>query len=748
MGEKSNMLKKLNRIIISNIVIIIIALICIIYPIDVLSKGFFKYTFSNPVYLKMLIELFVCFLIAFVGMRKRNIVWIGIVLLAFCYLHSMLLPILLSIGYTILTVLCGYFLNRKLLEYESHDSVLINYFLGIIFLTVSYAVLSVFHLGNINYIRIYCMGVTIILLRWFYKKGVNIQKIFQTNMKFVVSKTAYLETIVIMIFFMLMIGRANISLDYDSVWYGLRSPYVLAHTNGIYENLKMVGCVYTYSKGYEVYQLPLADTNCYGFMYAGNILIFAVCLLIGYKIFRLFLTHEKSLLGIVLMSSIPGITNMAITAKADIMTLAIQLLSLYFAILYVKEQKEIYFGMVISTFIIAQTLKPTALIFSSTIVILLVFICIVYKKKFNFGKKSCIITTSAIFELILIWIRTYMLTGIPANSIWGNIFRALGLKDKYPYSSSQVFQFKTSGLFSSENISMTLERMKEFFFAPNSADTNHVIIAWGTTLCTFIVFVVFIGSILNAKRILKKNGDNAMSVFFGLLFGGELLGCILSLLVLSKPDGNYFMLYYSSTILVGVVFIEKIIAYKETFNKRVLNSIWIIFVFFNICITGATTWNWVDHFNEIKWVNNGYYNHRMDYKDFVNNEGCVEIYDILDSDSNNRVLAYGTHPDITRFPCLVDSELDINYWGNEKLMETSENFIDYVEYIDYDYVLIWNGYVKEDTQAYRNIVALFDAGKVERIKVENGHILLKIGENDLETCKNFKMQIENIIEAK
>lgn len=727
-----------------NILIVLVALICIIYPVKVLSLGFFHHLLKDGQYHKMLFELIAWFGLALLGIKKKNIIWILSLLLLFCYLHVMLLPVVVAGIYTLLTILIGRYLNNYFLKYEANDSVLIDYFLGILFLTISYAFLSVLKLGSIKNVRLYCILLFFYICVSIYKRKIIITKFEMKN--FNVSSTNYIKYCILMIFFMLMIGRANYSLDYDSVWYGLRSPFVLSHREGIYENLNMVGCVYSYSKGYEVYSLPLADTYSYGFMYAGNIFLLFALLYIVYKIAEKFLDNDSALWIVVFIAAIPGISNMAITAKSDIMTLFVQMLCLYYALQYVMHKNRIYIGLVISTFIISQTLKPTSTVFSSTILILLFFICVVYRIKIKFDKAAIGLICFSTIGLALIWSRTYILTGIPATSIWGSLFKLMGMSNKYPYSSGAAFQFRTSDLFSREVLYSTIIRIKEFFLAPNSADTDHVIIAWGSTLCTFIAIMIFLGIIFNLKEVINSLRQNATSGFMGLLFLGEFLGCLLSLLLLIKPDGNYFMLYYCSTILVGIIFLKNKLIINNTFNKCIIRGIFICFIPLNICLTGAVNWAWVSRFNEIEWVNKGYYNHRQEFEDIVKDEGCNNIYYILTADSDNRVLAYGEHPKVLRFPCLIDTELDINYWGNSDLLTSEDNYLSFVEYVDYDYILIWRGFIQIDSNSYGNIQSLFENGKISDLIEENGHILLELGESDYTKSLELKQQFEIIIE--
>ena len=54
-------------------------------------------------------------------------------------------------------------------------------------------------------------------------------------------------------------GRQNeYCLDFDTLWYGVRSEYVLDNGSGIYENPGMVGMAYVYAKGLETLTLPCA----------------------------------------------------------------------------------------------------------------------------------------------------------------------------------------------------------------------------------------------------------------------------------------------------------------------------------------------------------------------------------------------------------------------------------------------------------------------------------------------------------
>lgn len=710
-----------------NGVILLIASFCILYPCVVLllDSGFFSYTcLRNPYNCSMVIELIIWFVIALLGIKWGRFSWLVGIAVIFSYLHQMLLPMVLAFIYFVLTYLTGHFCYHCIYRGEVEDEqFLLSFFMGMVTLTVSYAIMSVLGVGNIINLQIYDAIILLVLAIWYFISHKELT--LKCEYKDRLLHKDYVKLVVIVVFVFLAIGRANLSLDYDSVWYGLRSPFVLDNETGIYDNLGLIGCVYSYPKGYETYMLPLSNLPSYGFMYAGNIMLVLMILYVTYKICRFYLVRGQALWGAVLVAAIPGIMNMSITAKPDILTLFIQLLGIYFAIQYFNFKKGLYLGMVWATYFYAQTLKTTSVIFSTSILAAIIFVSIVYKLRWRLNRDGIILIGISVLDLIVIWARTWMITGIPATSIWGKLFRIMGMENKYPYNVSQIDQFRAGELFSQEVLRATLTRMKEFFFAPNSGDTDHIIIAWGTTLCTFLVLLVFIGALVRVKHFLKSK-YSIYGSFMGILFVGELFGCICGLWMLKKPDGNYFMLFYCVTVIVAVIYIYCKLLPDRVFNKRVVEIIFCLFMPVNVIFTGSVTWAWVYTFSEIELVNNGYFDHYEQFEKAMNDLGCVEIYNTISSTPSNKVFAIGPHPDVERIPCIIESELDINFWGNAELMKDEKSFLKFCDYEDYDYILIYPEYLQCESPLYKNISSLIKEGNVDSIKYENGFILLSV----------------------
>ena len=737
------MLKK----VLKNGLLLVFALLCIVYPIYILivRPGFFHGPFSAASNHAMYQELVIWLLVMLIGLRWKNLNWIYAVVIVFSYAHVMLLPMTLAIGYTLLTYLMGVYICEKLKWHSKGNIQLGAYFWGIVVLTILYAVLSLMRIGSIRNLRIVDALLLILFGVWFLKRqSTPLQTWWKKN---TVSANVYMKAAVVVCFVFLMIGRANVSVDVDSAWYGLRSAYVLDNQIGIFEDLKLVGCVYTYPKGYEVYQLPLSGLPSYGYVYAGNIVMAIMVLLVVYKIARLFMNSEQSMWVMIMVAAIPGIMNMGITAKPDIMTLLIQLLQVYYSILLLQKREALYLGLVGATYIYAQSLKPTAVMFSTTLVIALLFVIIVYRVKVGWNKNSLILWIVSGIDLAFIWYRTYLLTGIPATSVWGRLFRMLGMQEKYPYASGQISQFRPGGLFSQEVIQGTLTRMKEFFFAPNSADTDHIILAWGSSLCIFFVVIALAGALVNVRHTVAILKRNAVACFLGLLLVGEFVGCVLCLWVLSKPDGNYFMLFYCIAAMVGAIYLQRILIQQKVFVSNMVYLIFILFIPTNIVLTGCGNWAWAGAFNPIDWVNRGFANHEQDTKRAWKAQGCDKIYDIMVADRSNKVLGYAIHPNVELIPCVMESEQDVSFWGNAALTATTENFREFVEYENYDYIFISNEYITSESGAYSYMDDLIDAGMVKNVVTENGFVLLEMGTPDAPHSKEeMKQQYHSVWE--
>ena len=163
----------------------------------------------------------------------------------------------------------------------------------------------------------------------------------------------------------------------------MRSQYIVAGGTGLYENPGLVGMVYVYSKGFEVLTLPLCDLASHSYLTFFNLwlavlgiraMVWNAVLLTGNRKQETEknLTYHSVLPGImaaVLTVSVPGIMNMALTAKADLITCCCSLLcwDVSFSIFMCMKIIGYSLSGAAGSYFLSLTMKPTSLVFSTAV---------------------------------------------------------------------------------------------------------------------------------------------------------------------------------------------------------------------------------------------------------------------------------------------------------------------------------------------------------------------------------------------
>ena len=82
---------------------------------------------------------------------------------------------------------------------------------------------------------------------------------------------------------------------------------------------------YVYAKGLETLALPLSDLASHSYLLALNLWIAVAGLAGVYRLAGLFMNRMWAFTAAALVSCIPGIMNMAISAKPDVITWTLQI---------------------------------------------------------------------------------------------------------------------------------------------------------------------------------------------------------------------------------------------------------------------------------------------------------------------------------------------------------------------------------------------------------------------------------------
>lgn len=738
------------------------------------GNGFFADYIHFTESKRMYVEIAILAVLIFGGLAllkrgRSRMYWLTAVVLVFSWIHVVFLPMVVSAVYLISLLAIGRFLRKRVffrgtVWERSYFSFYMDFLFGASFAIVVYCLLSALGVGKIAWMRlsVYALGVAAL---GFDFSSISCQCIrgWQTLSWMLAGSGASREiprrvrrawTLAAgwcVLMFLIQVGRLNIALDFDTLWYGVRSQYIVAGGTGLYENPGLVGMVYVYSKGFEVLTLPLCDLASHSYLTFFNLwlavmgigaMVWNAVLLTGDRKrgkesreagTEKKLTHRSVLPGImaaVLTVSVPGIMNMALTAKADLITWLLQLIMLgcFFQYIHVYENYWIFLSGAAGSYFLSLTMKPTSLVFSTAVFGMMGL----YLLWFWFHERGA---AADLFHhlvrligslclpfgaLVGIWARTMKITGMPVTSVFTSIFAWFGFKMKYPFATSELPQNYQE----ESTLHVLARRIWQMLMQPQGEDMGHVILAWGTSLmAVLIVMLVLYG-------IFSKKGDEQSHIWNAALviFFPFVIVSLISLSMLYQIDGNYFMLLYSMLILGvcrAMVYFKKIGFYPLA--SKCLAPLLVL----NLIVTAISSWAWTAGFSEIHLLNKGRVNHRAQEQARMEEKGNTLIWQEVSQDPENRVIAFGTHPYCLQFPCNVESYKDITSpWGNVELVNSPEAFETYMAYAKTDYVYAEAGYLGPGSWEWSLdlLRELIRRGSLTDLFFENGNMLARVSD--------------------
>ncbi len=765
------------------------------------GNGFFADYIHFTESKRMYVEIAILAVLIFGGLAllkrgRSRMYWLTAVVLVFSWIHVVFLPMVVSAMYLISLLAIGRFLRKRVffrgtVWERSYFSFYMDFLFGASFAIVVYCLLSALGVGKIAWMRlsVYALGVAALgfdfssiscqcimgwqTLSWMLdgRDKVSVQVIEAEKQALLftgrhfwhrkcrnkpagsgasreiprrVRRAWTLAAGWCVLMFLIQVGRLNIALDFDTLWYGVRSQYIVAGGTGLYENPGLVGMVYVYSKGFEVLTLPLCDLASHSYLTFFN--LWLAVLGIGAMVWNAVLltgnrkqetekklTYHSVLPGImaaVLTVSVPGIMNMALTAKADLITWLLQLIMLgcFFQYIHVYENHWIFLSGAAGSYFLSLTMKPTSLVFSTAVFGMMGL----YLLWFWFHERGA---AADLFHhmvrligslclpfgaLVGIWARTMKITGMPVTSVFTSIFAWFGFKMKYPFATSELPQNYQE----ESTLHVLARRIWQMLMQPQGEDMGHVILAWGTSLmAVLIVMLVLYG-------IFSKKGDEQSHIWNAALviFFPFVIVSLISLSMLYQIDGNYFMLLYSMLILGAcraMVYFKKIGFYPLA--SKCLAPLLVL----NLIVTAISSWAWTAGFSEIHLLNKGRVNHRAQEQARMEEKGNTLIWQEVSQDPENRVIAFGTHPYCLQFPCNVESYKDITSpWGNVELVNSPEAFETYMAYAKTDYVYAEAGYLGPGSWEWSLdlLREQIRRGSLTDLFFENGNMLARVSD--------------------
>ena len=731
------------------------------------GNGFFADYIHFTESKRMYVEIAILAVLIFGGLAllkrgRSRMYWLLAVVLVFSWIHVVYLPMVVSAVYLISLLAIGRFLRKRVffrgtVWERSYFSFYMDFLFGASFAIVVYCLLSALGVGKIAWMRlsVYALGAAALgfdfssiscqcIMGWqtlsWMLDGSGVSREIPRRVR----RAWTLAAGWCALMFLIQVGRLNIALDFDTLWYGVRSQYIVAGGTGLYENPGLVGMVYVYSKGFEVLTLPLCDLASHSYLTFFN--LWLAVLGIGAMVWNAKLltsnrkqetgkklTYRSVLPGImaaVLTVSVPGIMNMALTAKADLITWLLQLIMLgcFFQYIHVYENHWIFLSGAAGSYFLSLTMKPTSLVFSTAVFGMMGL----YLLWFWFHERGA---AADLFHhivrligslclpfgaLVGIWARTMKITGMPVTSVFTSIFAWFGFKMKYPFATSELPQNYQE----ESTLHVLARRIWQMLMQPQGEDMGHVILAWGTSLmAVLIVMLVLYG-------ILSKKGDEQSHIWNAALviFFPFVIVSLISLSMLYQIDGNYFMLLYSMLILGACRAMEY---FKKIGFYPVASKCLAPLLVLNLIVTAISSWAWTAGFSEIHFLNKGRVNHRAQEQARMEEKGNTLIWQEVSQNPENRVIAFGTHPYCLQFPCNVESYKDITSpWGNVELVNSPEAFETYMAYAKTDYVYAEAGYLGPGSWEWSLdlLRELIHSGSLTDLFFENGNMLARVSD--------------------
>ncbi|MEG2350749.1 MAG: glycosyltransferase family 39 protein, partial [Hungatella sp.] len=634
--------------------------------------------------------------------------------------HVVFLPMMLTgiyaaflyfTGYTIRTQWTLHFLQSGQESFQ--DGWAADFLLGCAGIITLFCLLSAMGVGSIRNLRIALLFLNVLIVAMGLIPWIRRHRTLPHGM----TATDWISSLLIVfmvVMVLIQVGRTAISIDFDSLWYGLRSEYILDNGHGIYENMGSVGLVYTYSKGLEVLLLPLSDLASHSYVICFNIWMAVLTLVLVFRIARFYLRRSYAFLAAAMVSSIPAIMNMSITAKTDSMTLLVQLIMILYMLHYLREKQVIYLIISTAAFLLSWTLKPTAVIFSTAIFgMSFLYLLITKQLSLKASWKHWMFLFPALGALVGIWTRTLIMVGIPVTSVFSSIFLKLGFHLKYPFTDLPLYGGEGTG----QIFTYLIKTIGKLLLLPIGENMDHVVFAWGTSLLLFLMIAVVLLLFLKKRSLVATSNliryAHTVVIPFGVV-------CLVSLAMLGQIDGNYFMLLYVFIILYGCAAISCV-------NQQNLRRSMVVMVMplllLNVTMTAVSNWAWTIGFTKIQPMNCGYYDHEAQQKKHMETTQPM-IWKTLSKDPQTRVIAVGEHPEVFDFPCNMQSYDDVtSAWGNVRLVKTMDLFIEYLHYAKTDYIYMQAETVERDSRCYELMGYLVEAGILKDSFIENGNFL-------------------------
>lgn len=675
--------------------LIIAALLMCMLGIRFLYESAFHWTFTQAEYRNAVVEMALMVWVYFGLLSAGNITdrtkcfLVVTVFLIQTFLRSYFWAIIGSTLYLFILGLTGYLICKMVLRQNDSSVELHKYILfgmaSEILLVALMSVFSVAYPATLRYVII-CVGL---LESIFVRKKLlrGVQRLFQKQMG--QGNTSYsvagnIALSICLTGITLIACRANQGFDYDSMWYGIQSEYVLVHNGSIYKSPDLMSIVFTYAKGYEVISLPFSGLSSYSFITAFNLMLVILTMICVYQICREFGLKQFAVYAVCFIGVTPSIMVMAMTAKADIITLYVSMVAIRYAVCFFSSKNQVDLGVALSAIILSYGMKQTSLLFSTLILLCLVFVALISKIRINKSTVATIIIPTIALSVLII--RTILKAGLPYNALVVSFFKKIGIEPLYPYYFPSSRMTGLTELISDRSLLWTrITRLLDIFFCPKRSDLPTTMISWWGPFVSYIWLLSLIFPLLSPGKVIKKCRNEREFLFLTFVHYSLSAFSVASMLLLDCPDGNYFIIAQT----LSCIYMLCIVSMNCITSKSVLLWASVPLVCVNFLVECCVSPAWSLGLTPVSIKNIGYYDdYKNRYNGWIEYNGLNGVFDFLRQNEHNSLICFTRKQDVVRFlPTAIEIYDAICTWGSPHLQD-ADSLYEYLTFADIDGILV------------------------------------------------------------
>jgi hypothetical protein len=369
--------------------------------------------------------------------------------------------------------------------------------------------------------------------------------------------------------FVLLFAKTAVSVDYDSMWYGLSGDRVLVGSGNLFSSEGLVAVVHYYPKLYEALLIPLTGIGSISAISGFSVFSWLLILSTVYFILQEAGVRRKLRPVIIaLIATLPALANISITAKGDVFATWLLCVGIYSLLRFRSSRDAYWLWLCSSAALIATQARLSSIPYAGVLLIVLVACMSVaaHQKNLRFIKdvlltKGAFIFVASIALTVLVTLRSLKLAGIPivAPNPLVKIAELFGLSlsfpvGRLPYSTWQHL-----------SVGKTL-----FFYLFDPRHYSHLELYWTGNFWLFLPLIAAIFGVRYNHAIqrawpLALMGMTFFVVLFGFRFDPR-----------AGADGNYFIFPLICMALFGAVMVQNTVQ-RQSLGAGVIPFILFLF---------------------------------------------------------------------------------------------------------------------------------------------------------------------------